>query len=43
IQVLIQGVKMVVELAEKSSSFQRIGARFTTQPFPGCENLEFRS
>ncbi|CAG7728049.1 unnamed protein product, partial [Allacma fusca] len=26
IQVLIQGVKMVVELAEKSSSFQRIGA-----------------
>lgn len=43
IKVTIEGVKKAVHIAENTTALGKIGAHFTSEPFPGCENLEFRS
>lgn len=43
LRVTIEGVRKALELAENTTTFQNIGAKFTTEPFPGCEDMEFRS
>lgn len=37
------GLKRAVELVENTTAFQEVGARFTDEIFPGCENIPFRT
>lgn len=41
--VLVEGIKMAVNLVENSTAFQSVGARFTDEKFPGCEHLTMRT
>ncbi|CAG7817280.1 unnamed protein product [Allacma fusca] len=40
---LVLGMKRMVEFYEKSPTYQTIGAQLIPFPWPGCENLEFKS
>ncbi|CAG7834616.1 unnamed protein product [Allacma fusca] len=40
---MLQGLKLLLKIAENTTSFQQIGAKYTGSPIPGCKNLEFRS
>lgn len=39
---MVQGVKLGVQLAE-SQPFRQFGARLHNRPYPGCEQVPFRS
>lgn len=41
--MIFSGLKKALHLVESTKSFQDIGARLSTTPFPSCSNLEFRS
>ncbi|XP_063695624.1 glucose dehydrogenase [FAD, quinone]-like [Culicoides brevitarsis] len=41
-KVMLQGVKMAVEVAE-SRPFQKYNAKLLKRPYPGCENVPFRT
>ncbi|CAL8144019.1 unnamed protein product [Orchesella dallaii] len=43
LNVLVEGIKRAVDLVENTTTFQKLGARFTDERFPGCENVPFRS
>ncbi|CAL8074899.1 unnamed protein product [Orchesella dallaii] len=43
IAVTIEGVKKAIHLVENTKTFQSIGARLSTTPFPSCRSHEFRS
>lgn len=43
VKILKDGIKIALKLVENSTSFQRIGARFTDKSIPGCEHVIFRS
>jgi len=43
VDVLVEAMKTAVELVENTTAFGEIGGRFTTQAFPGCEGVKFRS
>jgi len=43
LEVLVEGVKKAVEMVENTTVFARINGRFTDVPFPGCEDVPFRS
>ncbi|XP_035704791.1 glucose dehydrogenase [FAD, quinone]-like [Folsomia candida] len=41
--VLLEGVKMAVHLVENTTVFRKIDAKFTSNVFPGCEDVPFKS
>ncbi|CAL8135357.1 unnamed protein product [Orchesella dallaii] len=43
LKVTVAGVKKAIDIVENTTSFGEIGGHFTTEPFPGCEDVEFRS
>jgi len=43
VKALIEGCHMAVKFAEETKSFKRLNAKFSTQPYPGCENMKFLS
>ncbi|OXA57470.1 Glucose dehydrogenase [FAD, quinone] [Folsomia candida] len=43
LEVLLEGVKLALDLVENTTTFRAIGAQLTTAVFPGCEEMEFRS
>lgn len=43
VNILKDGVKTALQLAENSTAFQKLGAHFTSKKLPGCEHVEFRS
>ncbi|ODN03058.1 Glucose dehydrogenase [FAD, quinone] [Orchesella cincta] len=43
LKVTIAGVKRAIDIVENTTTFQKLGAHFTTEVFPGCEDVEFRS
>jgi choline dehydrogenase-like flavoprotein len=43
VDVLVDGIKIAIQLVENTTAFNDIGGRFTDQVFPGCENVRFRS
>jgi choline dehydrogenase-like flavoprotein len=43
IKVMVEGIKKAIDLVENSTAFQKIGAHFTDEKFPGCQEVEFRT
>ncbi|ODM92652.1 Glucose dehydrogenase [FAD, quinone], partial [Orchesella cincta] len=43
IAVTLEGVKKALNLVENTKTFQSIGARLSTTPFPSCKSHAFRS
>lgn len=44
LKVMVDGIKIALFLAENTTAFgELLGARFTDEVLPGCENIEFRS
>jgi len=42
-KIMLEALKTSVKIVEDSSEFDKLGAKFTAQVFPGCENMQFRS
>ncbi|ODM89121.1 Glucose dehydrogenase [FAD, quinone] [Orchesella cincta] len=43
IRRMVDGMKFTVQMVENTKAFQRIGARFTSRHFPGCEKYELKT
>ncbi|CAL8070241.1 unnamed protein product [Orchesella dallaii] len=43
LDILVEGIKKAVDIVEKTRTFGKVKGHFTEIPFPGCENIPFRS
>lgn len=43
VNIMKDGINAVMRLVENSTSFQKLGARFTEKSLPPCSHVEFRS
>ncbi|CAL8099563.1 unnamed protein product [Orchesella dallaii] len=43
VNIMRDGIKTALKLAENSTAFQKLGAKFTEKRLPGCEHVQFRS
>ncbi|ODM98750.1 Oxygen-dependent choline dehydrogenase [Orchesella cincta] len=43
LDILVEGMQKAVDIVEKTRSFAKYKGHFTEIPFPGCENIPFRS
>ncbi|ODM93031.1 Glucose dehydrogenase [FAD, quinone], partial [Orchesella cincta] len=43
VNIMRDGIQTALKLAENSTAFQKLGARFTDKRLPGCEHVKFRS
>ncbi|CAL8137000.1 unnamed protein product [Orchesella dallaii] len=42
-KTMMHAVKFIVNLYEQTETYRKLGAKLASNPFPGCENVEFKS